>query len=80
MHRYSILLKVPEVEPHNQMEFIRIPVLNVQHELTYINFVQTLDAVKRTSQKRWIIGMDSERIREFSAMDTNPLYIYIKYT
>ena len=32
-----------------------------QKKLTFINSVQTLDAIYRTYQKSWLIGMDSKR-------------------
>ena len=46
------------------------PVLTKQQRLIYISSVQTLDAVKRTYQERWQIGMDVERVSRESVLST----------
>ena len=37
------------------------PVSTDQQKFTYINSVLTLDAVKKTCQKRWLIEKDGEK-------------------
>ena len=45
------------------------PVLADQQRLTYISYVQTPDAVKRTWQEQWMIATEEERERERESSD-----------
>ena len=45
----------------NGLLHIDTPILADKHELTFISFVQTLDAIKKTYKEWWPIGMNDER-------------------
>ena len=40
-----------------------VPVLDDKQRFAYVSSVQTLDAVKKTCQEQWRIGMDGKRVR-----------------
>ena len=50
------------------------PVLANQQGLTNIIYVWTLDALKKTDQERWMIGIDGERKGQGTQCDEDPIY------
>ena len=46
-------------------------VLANKQKLIFISFVQTLDAILRTYQELWLIGMDGERMSRESVLSAH---------
>ena len=56
----------------HELLLINAPRLADQQRLTSISYVKTLDAVWRTCQEQWTIGMDGERDRENQGIHVFP--------